>query len=68
MARVIKKGRSEYWVDGEGYEVPIKYISKEDQERDALVSKVIDDVVALSKHIGEFRGDVFRVEIGRAHV
>jgi len=61
MAKEIKEGKSVYWVDGEGYKVPVKYISKDDQARDELVCKVISDVIALHKQIAEFRVDVFRV-------
>lgn len=61
MATEIKKGNRIYWLDGEGYEVPKNYVPKDDQDRDALVTKIIDDVIALNKQISEFRVDVFRV-------
>lgn len=61
MATEIKKGNRIYWLDGEGYEVPKIYVPKDDQDRDALVTKILDDVIALNKQISEFRSNVFRV-------
>ena len=41
MAKIIKRGKMKMWIDGEGIEVPEKYIKETDKSRDALVSSLV---------------------------
>lgn len=47
MAIKKKIGRHEYWQDGEELWVPLKHISQEDRQRDALVMELIADARKL---------------------
>lgn len=41
MPKKVKRGKLTMWIDGEGLEVPEKYIKTEDKSRDALVSSLV---------------------------
>ncbi len=41
MAKIVKRGKLNMWLDGEGNEVPEKYIAKEHKDRDKLVSSLV---------------------------
>lgn len=42
MPKTIKKGKTLMWIDGQGIEVPEKYIKDEDKNRDKLVTHLLD--------------------------
>jgi len=48
MAKIIKQGKHEYWLDGEGLLVPLKHVSKQDQRRDALVEELVAEANRLN--------------------
>lgn len=41
MPKTVKRGKMVMWIDGEGLEVPEKYIKEADKARDALVSRLV---------------------------
>lgn len=41
MAKIVKKGKTVLWIDGEGVETPEKHIDKGIKARDAFVSKQV---------------------------
>jgi len=41
MAKVVKRGKLVLWLDGEGVEVPAKYIKDSDKNRDQIVSSLV---------------------------
>jgi hypothetical protein len=48
MAKKIKKGKLCYWIDGDGVEVPEKYIKDSDIRRDILVSNMVNKARQLN--------------------
>lgn len=47
MANKKKIGKHEYWQDGEELWVPLKHISQEDRDRDAMVMELVADALKL---------------------
>lgn len=58
MAIKEKIGKHEYWHDGEGLLVPLKHVSKQDQERDALVNELVADARKLEALIKAFKAQM----------
>lgn len=48
MAKKIKKGKLCYWIDGDGVEVPEKYIKDSDISRDILVGNMVNKARQLN--------------------
>lgn len=48
MAKKIKKGKLCYWIDGDGVEVPEKYIKDSDISRDILVVNMVNKARQLN--------------------
>ena len=53
MAKTIKRGKITYWLDGQGIEVPEKYIKDEDKARDKLVTSLVARARRLSAIIAQ---------------
>jgi Skp family chaperone for outer membrane proteins len=51
MAKEVREGRTVYWVDAEGMNVPRKYIPEHDRLRDEMVTEVFEDVQKLHKEL-----------------
>lgn len=48
MAKTVKRGKMVMWIDGQGLEVPEKYIRESDKNRDALVEKMVNKARQLN--------------------
>lgn len=48
MAKTVKREKTIMWLDGEGHEVPVKYIREQDKARDKLVSHLLERARRLS--------------------
>jgi hypothetical protein len=55
MAEVRKEGRITSWVNPDGYDVPIRYIDKDDQNRDKLVTDIFGDVYVFVSDLSSFK-------------
>lgn len=42
MAKVIKQGKTNFWIDGEGRQIPEQYIDRGAKRRDKLVSNLVN--------------------------
>lgn len=73
MAKTKKVGKLTMWIDGNGLEVPEKYIDKQDKGRDALVSRNVarakrlqqiikNEKRLMEKEIAEFLQDTAKRE------
>lgn len=48
MPKTVKRGKLVMWIDGEGLEIPEKYIKDADKSRDVLVSRLVGKARQLS--------------------
>lgn len=55
MAKKVKTGKTVFWVDGEGMEVPEKYVAPELKSRDAFVTKQVARARQLHLVIKNFK-------------
>lgn len=53
MPKKVKRGKLTMWIDGEGLEVPEKYIKDQDKARDALVSRLVSKARQLNLIISQ---------------
>jgi len=58
MAKSIKKGKIEFWIDGEGMETPVKYIDKNIKDRDAFVTRLISKAKQMHMILANFKNQV----------
>ncbi len=61
MAEVRVDGRTKLWINPDGYEVPIRYIDKDDQNRDKLVTEVFSDVDKLVSDLTSFKSKLAKM-------
>lgn len=61
MAEVRVDGRTKLWINPDGYEVPIRYIDKDDQNRDKLVTEVFSDVDKLVSDLTSFKAKLVKM-------
>ena len=59
MAKEIGKGKNVMWVDPDGIEVPVKYIAKDEQERNEAVTTAFEVISKLEKDLEVARDKVF---------
>lgn len=55
MAQIIKQNRKTFWLDPEGDPVPIKFISPQDQSKDALIESLHKDALDLHQTLALFK-------------
>jgi len=53
MARIEKKGKQTYWLDGQGYPVPVSVIDPQLKARDELVSRLLGRARRLNAVIAQ---------------
>lgn len=60
MAKIVKKGKTVLWIDGEGVETPEKYIDKGIKDRDRFVSSHIGKARQMHTVLKNFKREMER--------